>query len=93
MRLATEVGHVSKGSLWTGRVIGTLVVLFTVFDGVTKVIKEPHVIAASAQLGFSAGTVVAIGAVLLVCTCVLRNSRHKCSWRDIADRLSLGGAW
>jgi hypothetical protein len=58
----------SRAAIWTGRVLSTLVVLFLVFDGVMKVIKEPHVIAASAELGYSAHTIVGIGATLLVCT-------------------------
>jgi hypothetical protein len=70
MHLAAQVVRVSKKSLWTGRVITGLVVLFMVFDGVTKVIKEPHVMAATAQLGFSVAMVVWIGAVLLVCTAI-----------------------
>ncbi len=68
MQSASEVSHVSKSSLWTGRVISTLVVLFMLFDGVTKVIKEPHVMAASQQLGFSAAAIVGIGITALVCT-------------------------
>lgn len=68
MQSANEAGHVSKGSLWTGRIISGLVVLFMVFDGVTKVIKEPHVMAASQQLGFSPGAIVGIGITALVCT-------------------------
>lgn len=58
----------SIAAIWTGRVLSTLVVLFLVFDGVMKVIKEPHVIAASAELGYSAHAIVGIGATLLVCT-------------------------
>ncbi len=34
---------VSKASLWTGRAISGLVVLFMVFDGVTKVTKSQQV--------------------------------------------------
>ena len=59
---------VSKRALWTGRTLSTLVVLFLLFDSITKIMKEPHVIAASAQLGFSAGKIVGIGVILLVCT-------------------------
>lgn len=58
----------SNAALWTGRVLSTLVVLFLVFDGLMKVIKEPHVIAASAELGYSTHAIVGIGATLLVCT-------------------------
>ena len=63
----TEVSS-STAALWTGRVLSTLLVLFLVFDGLMKVIKEPHVIAASAQLGYSVNSVVGVGATLLVCT-------------------------
>jgi len=59
---------VSKGMLWSGYVISGLVVLFMIFDGVTKVMKVPQVIQASAKIGYNAGTVVGIGATLLVCT-------------------------
>jgi hypothetical protein len=61
---------VSKKALWTGRIVSGLVVLLLVFDGVTKVMKEPHVLAAAAQLGFRASTIVEIGAILLVCTVI-----------------------
>ncbi len=58
----------SKASLWAGWIITTLVVLFLAFDGITKVIKDPHVLSAMADLVFPVSTIVAIGAVLLVCT-------------------------
>jgi hypothetical protein len=70
MELANQASHVSKKSVWTGRIISTLVVLFLLFDGVTKVMKEAHVLAASAQLGFSERTVVRIGILLLACLAV-----------------------
>jgi hypothetical protein len=61
---------VSKKRLFAGRILSVLAVLFLLFDGVTKVMQEPHVMAASAQLGFSARAVVGIGMVLLVCTLI-----------------------
>jgi hypothetical protein len=39
MQSNTQAVTVSKASLWTGRIISTLAVLFMVFDGVTKVMK------------------------------------------------------
>jgi DoxX-like family len=68
MQSSTQSAPVPKARIWTGRVISALITLFLIFDGVTKVIKVPQVIAASAKIGFSAGDVVAIGAVLLICT-------------------------
>jgi sorbitol-specific phosphotransferase system component IIC len=61
-------GSNSAVTVWTGRILSTLVALFLVFDGLMKVIKEPHVIAASAELGYSAHAIVGIGATLLACT-------------------------
>jgi uncharacterized membrane protein (UPF0182 family) len=58
----------SKTWIWCGRSLSTLVVLFSAFDGVMKVIKDPHVLSASADLGYSVGSIVLIGALLLVST-------------------------
>jgi hypothetical protein len=68
MEMTAQAAPVSKGMLWTGYIISGLVVLFMIFDGVTKVIKVPQVIQASAKIGYNASTVVGIGAALLVCT-------------------------
>lgn len=68
MNSTSQPVPISKANLWASRTIQGLVVLFLIFDGVTKVIKEPHVMAASQQLGFTANAIVAIGAVLLICT-------------------------
>jgi hypothetical protein len=68
METTMDSAPVSKGRIWSGRVISTLVVLFLIFDGVTKVIKVPQVIQASTKIGLTVGAVVWIGAVLLVCT-------------------------
>ena len=67
MEPAAESASVSKGSLWTGRVISTLVVLFMLFDSVTKIIKIPQVIEASARVGINANEVFWIGVTLLAC--------------------------
>jgi len=59
---------VSKKSLWAGRIISTLVVLFLLFDAVAKLMKIAPVLQAFTQLGFSTSLAVPIGAVLLACT-------------------------
>jgi hypothetical protein len=64
----TQAGPVSKGRLWTGRIISALVVLFLLFDSITKVLKVRAVMEASAQLGYPANTIFIIGIILLVCT-------------------------
>ena len=68
MQLGTQAGPVSKGRLWTGRIISAVVVLFLLFDSITKVMKVRAVIEASAQLGYPANTIFTIGIILLVCT-------------------------
>ena len=65
---ARAANTVSKGRLWTGRIISALVVLFLLFDSITKVMKVRAVLEASAQLGYPENTIAAIGAILLVCT-------------------------
>lgn len=52
----------------TGRALTGLTVAFLIFDGVTKVIKESHVMQASVQLGYPGGLIAITGAVLLFCT-------------------------
>ena len=68
MQSLTQAGPVSKGRLWTGRIITAVVVLFLLFDSITKVMKVRAVIEASAQLGYPANTIFTIGIILLVCT-------------------------
>jgi hypothetical protein len=70
MQSRTQAAPVSKGRLWAGRIISALVVLFLLFDSITKVLKVAPVMEASAQLGYPVSTIVGIGITLLVCTAV-----------------------
>ena len=45
-----------------------LVVLFLLFDSITKIMKVSAVVEASAQLGVNESQLVGIGIVLLICT-------------------------
>jgi hypothetical protein len=65
---ARAIPSASKAALWTARILNALVILFLLFDAIMKIIKEPHVIAASAEFGFTPNTIALIGAILLVCT-------------------------
>jgi hypothetical protein len=58
----------SKGALWAGRVISALLILFLIFDGVTKLAKESHVVQGMAQGGFAPGLIVPFGITVLICT-------------------------
>jgi DoxX-like protein len=67
MSSTTVTPATSKGMLWTGRVISGLVVLFLLFDCITKIIKLPQVIEPSVKMGFTVSMVVGIGWTLLAC--------------------------
>ena len=61
---------VGRKSLWTGRIIRTLVVLFLLFDSITKLLRVDAVVKASSQLGYTVGDIMLIGAILLACVVV-----------------------
>jgi hypothetical protein len=54
--------------LWTGRILTALIVLFMLFDAVTKVMQNSFVIAGMKQVNYPLDMVVPVGAALLVST-------------------------
>jgi hypothetical protein len=58
---------VSKGALWSGRVLSGLVALFLLFDGTMKLAKPEFVVEANTRLGYSESVIVPLGIVLLAC--------------------------
>jgi hypothetical protein len=69
-RFAESFTGFSKSRIWTGRIISTLVVLFLALDAITKLIREPHVMEATKQMGLAPATVVTVGAILSVCLAI-----------------------
>ena len=67
MELAAGSGLLSRKSIWTGRVISGLIVLFLLFDSITKIILSDFVVKASSKFGFSTTDLRIIGIILLVC--------------------------
>ena len=59
---------VSKGRLWTGRILSTLPVLFMLMDGVMKLMKPDFVVKATVQLGFPENVILPLGITVLICT-------------------------
>lgn len=57
----------SRGAVWTGRVLSTIIALLLGFDATMKLLQIPPVMKASLQLGYPTQTVFGIGAVLAVC--------------------------
>src|SRR5215470_12618944 len=59
---------VSKGMLWTGRVLSALPALFLLFDGAMKLVKPAPVVKATVEFGYTESVILPLGVVLLVCT-------------------------
>ena len=59
---------VSKGTLWAGRIISGLPVLFLLLDGAMKLVKPAPVVEATVGLGYRESVIIPIGVVLIVCT-------------------------
>jgi hypothetical protein len=57
---------VSKGALWTGRVLSTLVGLFLLFDGVAKLFKPDWVVKPTVELGYKESAIIPLGIALTV---------------------------
>jgi hypothetical protein len=75
MHSPTEAVWASNRSLWAGRIVSGIVVLFMILDGVTKVMKIQQVIDATVRIGFPENTIVGIGVTLLVCTALYLTPR------------------
>ena len=67
---ATQTAVVSSTSVWAGRIISALVVLYLLFDGAIRVLKLAPAVEGAARLGYPESLVVAIGVVELVCVVV-----------------------
>ena len=58
----------SKTTIWTARILCTLLFLFLLLDAAMKILKATAAVEGSAQLGYTASMVPGIGWVLLICT-------------------------
>ncbi len=59
-----------KKTLWTGRIVSALAVLFLLLDGVTHLMKPAPVAEAFHRLGFPLSLSVELGLIELVCVAV-----------------------
>ncbi len=55
----------SKASLWTARIVGTLVTLFLLVDAVGKILRLPPYVEGTAKVGYPDGSLVPMGIALL----------------------------
>lgn len=65
-----QTAPISKGALWTGRVLSGLVILFLIFDITVKLIPLEIALTTSGELGYPSTAAFArgLGIVLLICT-------------------------
>lgn len=60
--------HTTDKMALAGRGVSALVVLFMIFDGVSKLVVEKHVVKSMAELGWPSEQTVPLGILVLVCT-------------------------
>src|SRR5258708_2138281 len=54
--------------VWLGRALSGLSILFLLFDSVSKLVLEQHVIAATTRIGYPVDTIRSLGIICLACT-------------------------
>jgi hypothetical protein len=70
MQTETQQASISKGRLWTGRVMSFVPALLLILDGAMKFVKPAEVVKATVELGYSENMLVPLGVVVLVCSIV-----------------------
>jgi hypothetical protein len=88
---ASQTPPVSKGMLWTGRIISILPALFLLLDGIMKLVKPALVVEANVKLGYPENVILPLGIVLTICT-VLYLIPHSAVLGAILLTGYLGGA-
>jgi len=64
---SSPASSISKGALWTGRVLSGLGFLFMLFDAVGKLLRPPAVVKGTLELGYPVSVIFGLGIVLVVC--------------------------
>jgi len=68
MQSATQPAVVSRKTLWAGRIISILPILFLLMDGIMKLVKPPFVVGPTLELGYAESVIVPLGILLTACT-------------------------
>jgi hypothetical protein len=58
----------SKAMLWAGWGMSGVTVVFMLFDGISKLALERHVVEATTKIGYPEGVIRPLGIVILTCT-------------------------
>jgi len=68
MQSSTQTTPVPKSTIWAGRIISALPVLFLLMDGVMKLVKPRVVVEATVRLGYPESVILGLGIVLITST-------------------------
>lgn len=68
MPMAIQAASNSKAMYRTGWGMSGLVILFMLFDGITKLMLVPQVVEATNEIGYPGNVIRPIGIILLLCT-------------------------
>ena len=64
----SQAAPISKGHLWTGRIMSALPVLMLLFSATMKFLKPAPVLENFTRLGYSEGVIFPLGVVEVACT-------------------------
>jgi hypothetical protein len=62
------IANISKGRLWTARIMSGLIILFMLFDSILKLIKPAPVVEGTVMLGYAEHHIIVIGILGLLST-------------------------
>ncbi len=68
MESVSETLRSSKKTVWAGRILSLLPILFLLMDGTMKLVRPQIVVQTTLQLGYSENVIIPIGIVLIICT-------------------------
>ncbi|MDF2652255.1 MAG: hypothetical protein K0Q73_8060, partial [Paenibacillus sp.] len=84
-------GGMSKGWVWTARIISGIVILFMLFDGIGKLAQPESVVTPSLALGFEVKHIAVMGILGLISTLLYAIPRTS-FWGALLLTAYLGGA-
>jgi hypothetical protein len=67
MQTTIETRSGANKTVWAGRILSALPVLFLLMDAIGKILKPAPVIEATVKLGYEEGMIVTLGIITLVC--------------------------
>ncbi len=70
MDSAMQSAPISKGALWTGRILSAVPVLLLLFSGVLKLLKPAPVLQSLAHFGLPESIIFKIGILEIACTII-----------------------